>query len=216
MRLLWLGLGLGLLLVLGCSPRATEPNLAQQAEADLKVRQYRPLTGPLSTLVEDSTFQGVPTQVHPLLGHQAPDFQLQDTDDQPRRLSAFLQKGPVVLVFYYGYTCNHCVSQLFGLSKDIEKFRELGAEVVAISPDETQLTRQRYKTYGAFAFPVLWDPENRIAEQYGCYDRKADEPTHGTFVIGQDGKIVWAYRGEEPFVNNRTLLVELYRYERKR
>ena len=206
--------GLGLLLLLGCSPRIAEPNLAQQAEADLQARQFKPLSGPLSTLVEDANYVGVPTQVHPLLGQEAPDFQLHDSEDRPRQLSEFVRKGPVVLVFYYGYTCNHCVSQLFGLSKDIEKFRELGAEIVAISPDETRLTRERYERYGAFAFPVLSDPDNRVAEQYGAYHRAKDEPTHGTFVIGSDGKIVWAYRGDEPFTNNRTLLVELYRVEK--
>jgi peroxiredoxin len=210
------GWGVMLLILAGCSPRAVEPNLAKEAEADLEARQFKPLSGPLATLVEDSTFEGVPTQVHPLLGESAPEFTLKDSDDKPRSLVEFRKKGPAVLVFYYGYTCNHCVSQLFGLSKDIEKFRELGAEVIAISPDETQLTRTRYDTYGAFAFPVLSDPKNRIAEQYGAFDRKAEEPTHATFVVSREGKVVWAYRGEEPFTNNRTLLVELFRVERKK
>jgi peroxiredoxin len=210
------GLGLMLLMLAGCSSRAPELDLAKDAEADLEVRQFKPLSGPLSSLVEDSTFEGVPTQVHPLLGQVAPDFTLKDSDDQRRSLSDFTKKGPVLLVFYYGYTCNHCVSQLFGLSKDIEKFRELGAEVVAISPDETQRTRERYQTYGAFAFPVLSDPDNKVAEAYGAYNRKTDEPTHATFVLDRKGKVLWTYRGEEPFTNNRSLLVELYQIERKK
>ena len=209
-------LSLMLLALVGCSSRTPEPDLAREAEADLEARQFKPLSGPLSSLVEDSTFEGVSTQVHPLLGHTAPDFTLKDSDDQRRSLSDFYKKGPVILVFYYGYTCNHCVSQLFGLSKDIEKFRELGAEVIAISPDETKRTRERYDTYGAFAFPVLSDPENKVAEAYGAYNRKADEPTHATFVLDRKGKLLWAYRGEEPFTNNRSLLVEVFQSERKK
>ena len=50
----------------------------------------------------------------------------------------------MVLVFYYGYHCNHCVGQLFALHDDISKFRELGAEVVAVSADPPEWTRERW------------------------------------------------------------------------
>jgi peroxiredoxin len=130
-----------------------------------------------------------------------------------------LTEGPVVLVFYYGYTCNHCVSQLFGLSKDIEKFRELGAQVVAVSADPLELTRERYEKYGAFAFPVLSDQGNAVAQKYGTFipsPKKGEDGdlAHGTFVISRQGKIVWANRGDGPFTENRTLLVEVHRCER--
>ena len=46
-----------------------------------------------------------------------------------------------MLVFYYGYHCNHCVKQLFGLHDDIERFRALGATVVAVSADLPETTR---------------------------------------------------------------------------
>ncbi len=190
------------------------PDLAKEAEADLRRRGFTPLSGELAELVDDPSFEPQATQVHPLLGKAAPDFTLTASDDTPWALSA-RKAGPLVLVFYYGYTCDHCVSQLFGLNKDIGKLRELGADVVAVSPDPPALTRQRYRQYGAFAFTVLSDPDNTVAEAYGAYrrarDGKGGDPTHCTLLIGRDGKVFWANRGDEPFTDGRTLLVELAR-----
>jgi peroxiredoxin len=199
------------------APAKQDLNLAREAQADLDRRGYRPLSEPLDRLLHDSAYQPVPTQVHPLLGQPAPEFNLETVEGLPWRLSEQLKTGPVVLVFYYGYHCNHCVSQLFGLHKDIGKFRELGASVVAVSADPPELTRKRFVEYGPFAFPVVSDPENRVAEAYGVYRRRPDTPKgellHGTFLITRRGKVAWANSGDEPFTENQTLLIELARSE---
>lgn len=197
---------------------APERDLAAEARADLERRNFRPLSGPLEALLTDASFKPIPTQTHPLLGDQGPDFTLTDTDGKSWTLSEKLKGGPVVLVFYYGYHCNHCVSQLFGLHEDIDKFRELGAPVVAVSADASELTRERYKKYGAFAFPVLSDAGNKVAELFGTFtpSKKPGEDgdlLHGTFVIDRTGQVVWANRGDGPFTENRTLLYELARLE---
>jgi peroxiredoxin len=123
------------------------------------------------------------------------------------------------LVFYYGYYCNHCVSQLFALNKDVAKFNELGATVLAVSADPSEQTRKRFKEYGAFGFPVLSDPSNAAARKYGAYipSTKPGEDgdlLHGTFVIDRAGRVTWANRGDVPFTENHTLLIELYRSEK--
>jgi peroxiredoxin len=143
---------------------------------------------------------------------------LLDTQGKEWSLAQYRKNGPVVLVFYYGYFCNHCVSQLFALEKDLAKFRELGVTVVAVSPDPAELTRERFKQYGAFSFPVLSDPGNKIATQYETYvasvrDSKDGDQLHGTFVISRQGAIAWTNRGDRPFTENRTLLIEAARSE---
>lgn len=193
-------------------------DLAQEARDDLKSRNFKPLSAPLQALLTDPAYDPVPTQSSDLLLQSAPDFTLPDTQGKEWSLAAQLKEGPVVLVFYYGYHCNHCVSQLFALDKDLAKFRELGVQVVAISADQAALTRDRFKQYGAFQYPVLSDPSNKVATQYGAYlpnpvPGKEGDLLHGTFVIGRQGKIAWINRGDEPFTENQTLLREAARLE---
>lgn len=213
--------GLGFLALAGYRalrpPVPVKPDLAAAAEEDLRQRGYRPLSGELDALLKDEKYRSVPTQAHPLYHAQAPDFALSDADGKPWRLADALAKGPVVLVFYYGYNCDHCVSQLFGLHKDVDKFREMGAAVVAVSPDARQRTQEQYRRYGAFDFAVLSDPDNAVSQKYGTFrpgkDGQEGTSMHGTFVISKQGKVTWANAGDEPFARNQTLLRELARAE---
>jgi peroxiredoxin len=193
------------------------PNLALTAREYLWVRNIQPLSGPLGQLLAEAKDRRVPTQTHPLLGKPAPDFELLNHRREPWRLQDRTGQGPVVLVFYYGYYCNHCVGQLFALHDDIAKFHELGAEVVAVSADAPELTQKRFRQYGPFAFPVLSDPDNKVAQKYDVYRPPAvgqqETLLHGTFVIGRDGRVHWAQYGDVPFTGNQTLLYELARLE---
>lgn len=196
-----------------------EPDLAQQAIEHLDQRKYRPLSASLDALVSDSRYKPVPTQTHPLLGQPAPDFTLPDTEGTSRHLAEEWKQRPLVLVFYYGYACDHCVSQLFALNKDLDKFRELGAAVWAVSADPPELTRKRFKQYGAFGFPVLSDPDHTVATKFGTYQPNSrpgedGEMMHGTFIINRSGNVVWTNRGDQPFTENQSLLIHLHRSAR--
>lgn len=192
-----------------------EAHVAKDAQEYLREKKPEPLpeefVGPTKPLV--------PTEQHALLNQLAPGFTLTDVDGKAVELDDLLSRGPVVVVFYFGYQCNHCVSQLFDVNEDIRHFRNLGATVVAISPDKSEHTRERYKKYGAFDFPVLADADHAVARTYGVSRPavgalKAWE-AHGTFVIGRDRYIHWAKTGDEPFTGNDTLLAEIKRLEGK-
>jgi peroxiredoxin len=116
-------------------------------------------------------------------------------------------QGPVVLVFYYGFHCDHCVRQLFDMQRDLPLFREAGAQVMAVSADPPEWTRQRFREFGRFAFPVLSDPGNKVARAYQVC--RADSLRHGTFIVDQGGTVRWANVGDAPFRCNAALLAEL-------
>jgi peroxiredoxin Q/BCP len=166
----------------------------------------------------NATFR-VETQSHQLFAHAAPHFTLYDHLGRPWSLRGQLARGPVVLVFYLGYFCNACVHDLFELNADFERFHTLGAEVVVISGDPPELTRQQFEKYGAFGFPVLSDPDHAVAQSYGTFrPAKNPEPEallHGTFVVGRDEQVHWVSCGDTPFRVNMALLYELARLENK-
>ena len=108
------------------------------------------------------------------VGDTAPDFILPDAQGEPVRLRALLDQGPVVVVFYRGGWCPYCNLHLRGFQSRLPAFRELGATVVAISPqlpDNSLSTREKDE----LAFPVLSDVGNKVARQFGIVFELSDK-----------------------------------------
>lgn len=185
-------------------------HIRNDAEAYLRAAQKRRLTDGLSVILADPKFTPEASQTHLLIGQVAPNFRLPDVSGVSQELSTLGKDRPVVVVFYLGYGCSHCVAQLLALDKDQHYFRELDADIVAISSDTSEHTAERYKEYGEFHFPVLADVDYAVSTQWGVYQPETDEKPefmkHGTFVLDRKGKVIWAAVGNEPFLDNTTLL----------
>ena len=67
------------------------------------------------------------------VGERAPDFTLPGTGGRDYSLSDYLGQ-PVVVVFYPGDDTPVCTKQLNSYTDDIARFEEVGAQVLAISP----------------------------------------------------------------------------------
>ncbi len=146
-------------------------------------------------------------------GAIAPDFILPRTSGELVRLYDQLDRGPVVLVFFRGGWCAFCETYLKGLQRELFYIRELGAELVAVSPQLPDVALG-LETDEALDFPLVSDPGLAIARRFGLVysiparlqkvyrdlgirldelngDSAANElPLAATFVIGQDHQIV--------------------------
>ncbi len=185
-------------------------NVRKDAEAYLHVVQKQNLTEGLSQILSETAFRPAPTQEHPLLNQTAPEFALPDDAGKTQSLSTLGKDRPVLVVFYLGYGCSHCVAQLIALENDLHYFRELDADIVAISSDDPAHTAERFEEYGRFHFPVLADVDKTVAQAWNVYQPESgDQPEfskHGTFVVDRTGRVVWAEMGAEPFLDNKSLL----------
>jgi len=128
-------------------------------------------------------------------GDLAPDVTLPGIDRGERRsysLSAYRGK-PVVLVFYPGDSTPVCTKQLNSYSASIASFEEVGAEVLAVSPQGLDSHERFSQEQGGFPFPLLADEDKAVGEAYGIigpvgfYRRSA-------FVIDGDGIVRYAHR----------------------
>ena len=88
------------------------------------------------------------------IGEVAPEFSLPDAKGTKTTLSELLRKGPVVIVFYRGEWCPFCNLQLRALEEVLPQLRELGASLVAITPQ--QLDPAAADT-AKLSFPLLSD-----------------------------------------------------------
>lgn len=185
-------------------------HIRNDAQAYVNVAQEQKLTEALSVILADSSFKPVESGDAKLLNQAATDFELPDHTGSAKKLSDLGKDRPMVVVFYLGYGCSHCVAQLLALDKDLHYFKELDADIVAISSDTSEHTTERYKEYGEFHFPVLADVDYAVSQKWGVYepetDLKPEFMNHGTFVVDRSGKVIWGEMGKEPFLDNKTLL----------
>jgi peroxiredoxin len=96
----------------------------------------------------------------------APAFCLPDEHDRPVSLMDRLSDGPVVLVFHRGAWCPASTRELEGLQRAAGRFEQLGASLLAVSPQMPIFNRAcvRKRKLG---FPILHDSGSRVAAKFG-------------------------------------------------
>ncbi|MEG3753879.1 peroxiredoxin-like family protein [Psychromonas arctica] len=150
------------------------------------------------------------------LGDKAPSFTLPNQQGTLVSLDNLLAKGPVIVTFYRGSWCPYCNLQLKALQSRLEQIHELGAQLVAISPEvpDDSLTENEISEMN---FEVLSDQNADVAGQFGVawkvpdfvldhmkVDRHLDiekinngnaniMPIPATFVLDKAGTAVWRF-----------------------
>ena len=150
-----------------------------------------------------------------VVGDQAPMFESKDADDRKINLKQLLRKGPVVLYFYRGQWCPYCNKQLSQLQDSLQLLTAKGAQVVVISPEnQDNINKTMAKTKARF--PIVHDQDFAIMKAYRtAFTVQPDVvikyqgfgvdllaangsdaavlPVPATYLVGQDGKIKYAY-----------------------
>ena len=135
-------------------------------------------------------------------GTPAPDFELQSDSGETVKLSDFRGR-PVVLYFYPKDNTPGCTTEACEFRDAYDVFRERGAEVLGVSPDDVR-SHEKFKQKHSLPFTLLADPSHEVAEAYGVWGEKkfAGKTYMGinrsTFVIDEEGKIASAMRGIKP------------------
>lgn len=139
----------------------------------------------------------------------APKWTLLDSADQPVSLADYSGK-PVIVVFFLGRGCTHCMEQLNAFSPYHETFAKAGIDLIAVSTDSTSGLRETFAADGKnpFPFPMVSDNSLEVFKQYRAYDDFENQPLHGTFLIDEIGRIRWQEISFEPFMHPEFLLNE--------
>jgi peroxiredoxin len=144
----------------------------------------------------------------------AESWSLVDAQGKAVSLRDFAGK-PVVVVFYLGFGCLHCVEQLKALEPLVDEFAAAGISLVAISSETSEQLNaalaKRAATEGAPKFPILVDPALATFRQYRAFDDFEQTPLHGTFFIDGAGLVRWQDVGPEPFMDLKFVLGEAKR-----
>jgi peroxiredoxin len=153
------------------------------------------------------------------IGAKTPEFQLQDHNGKIVFSSDLLAKGRLILCFIRGRWCPFCVAQMEAMNLILPEIERAGATLAAISPQTVQQSffmRDQHK----LRFPLLSDPGNKVAKQFGLTYRVPEEqkaiyqrafvnlpfvngdnswelPIPATYIIDRDGTVAYASANED-------------------
>jgi peroxiredoxin len=98
-------------------------------------------------------------------GERAPLFRLRCGRGGFIDLSDLLNRGPVVISFFWGDWCPFCVLELKALAAAHPEIERLGATLVALSPQARDNSSSRGRD-GKPSFPMLSDPGCKVASRH--------------------------------------------------
>lgn len=129
-------------------------------------------------------------------GMKAPEFTAQITSGKTIHLQDYKGKK-VVLYFYPKDDTPGCTVEACGLRDQYQKIRELNAEVLGVSVDNTD-SHQKFTTKFNLPFPLVADPDKSITKSYGVLNDKSGNARRVTFIIDEEGKIAKIFETVKP------------------
>lgn len=132
------------------------------------------------------------------VGTMAPDFTLAKFGGGTATLSSLRGTKNVVLVFYRGYWCPYCITQLKEMRTMLTEELKQGTEMLVVSIDDdkgTQTAMSRITADGMKAdFTFLSDPDHAVIARYGVLNPAGSRrgiPHPATYVIDKKGMVRW-------------------------
>jgi peroxiredoxin Q/BCP len=122
------------------------------------------------------------------VGDKAPDFSLPGSDGKTYTLADFKGKQAVVLAWFPKAFTGGCTKECKSIHENSTKLKPLGVAYFTASVDTAEQNEKFAKSL-ELDYPILSDPEKKVAEAYGVVhgDRKVAE--RWTFYIDKDGII---------------------------
>ena len=142
--------------------------------------------------------------------YAAPKLEVKDEAGKPVTLDEYRGKN-VILVFYLGAECPHCMRQLHDIGKKKEDWDRLDTAVLAVSSASPEKNAETLKTLGALPVRLLSDERYTNARRFHSYDDFEEMELHSTILIDKTGRVHWARTGGEPFADMTFLVKQLER-----
>lgn len=140
---------------------------------------------------------------------QAPQLQVLNVDGKKVQLSDYAGKN-VLLLFFLGDACVHCVGQLKSINDRITEFEAQDTAVLAVcsaTPEKLKAST----TLADVSITFLSDNAHENARRFASYDDFEEMELHSTILIDRKGCVRWKRTGGDPFMNIDFLVNELKR-----
>ncbi len=130
-------------------------------------------------------------------GDPAPEFELKASDGRTYKLSGFRGKQAVIVAWFPKAFTPGCTIECKAMARDGDALKTFDVAYFTASVDSVEANTKFAKSVGA-DYPILSDPEKKVAKAYGVVDEKREFPRRWTFVIGKDGEILFIDKSVKP------------------
>jgi len=125
-------------------------------------------------------------EINVKVGDTAPNFYGPTSDGS--KLTDFRGRKNVVLYFYPKDDTPGCTKEACSFRDNLKAIREMGSEIVGISVDDVDSHKKFTEKYH-LPFPLVSDPDKKIATAYGVLRDPPTMTNRVTFIIDKNGKI---------------------------
>ncbi len=127
----------------------------------------------------------VPDPLRP--GARAPEFELARLEGGTAELAAL--RGKVVLINFWATWCRPCLEEMPAMQRLYDALDGKNFELLAISVDEDADQVAPFRDRLRLGFPILLDPEQRVARAYQTFRYPE------SYLVDPEGMIVSRYVG---------------------
>ena len=128
------------------------------------------------------------------IGNKAPYFEGITQGGESIKLSDFAGRK-LILYFYPKDNTSGCTLEAQSMRDGKERLRELGFEIVGVSPDSVK-SHENFCQKHSLNFPLVADTDKTIAEAYGVwreksmYGRKYMGIVRTTFILDAEARVI--------------------------
>lgn len=148
-----------------------------------------------------------------LEGKKAPNFELQDQNDQTHKLSDY--QGKWVLIYFYPKDMTSgCTVEAERFRDMMEDFEAMDVQVLGVSCDDVK-SHQKFADKHDLNFPLLADTEKQMVQDYkvwvekSMYGKKYMGIQRDSFLINPDGNIEKHYEKVKPKNHPEEVLTDI-------
>ena len=142
--------------------------------------------------------------------YQAPNFSLQNQDDETVSLSDFAGKW-LIVYFYPKDDTPGCTAEACSVRDSYDDLSGINASVVGVSADSVASHKAFQEKYG-LNFDLLSDPDKKVIKAYGAWGKKMfgrEGIQRKTFIISPDQQVVKVYGQVTPLGHGEALAADI-------
>ncbi|KAK2955746.1 putative Peroxiredoxin Q, chloroplastic [Blattamonas nauphoetae] len=128
-----------------------------------------------------------------VIGEIAPDFTLQDSNDDPTTLSSFYNIGPIVVFFYPNDATKICHKEILAFRNLTDELEKYNTTIIGISSNSVAEHNDTVVN-NDIKYKLLTDFDNKVRKQWKVPRSLLFFPGRVTYILDKEGVVRYIHK----------------------